>query len=74
MSDQKSDDDQRRDKLLLRLLKMPPQSRAQLAEAVRRAKEENPNRSHGKRAISQKPASRERVPAGRTQRRKSPST
>jgi hypothetical protein len=36
----KKDDDQSRDKLLLRLLKMPPQSRAELAEAVRRAKEE----------------------------------
>jgi len=33
MSDQESDDEQRRDKLLLRLLKMPPQSRAELAEA-----------------------------------------
>ena len=41
MSDQGSDDDQvakRRDALLLRLLKTPPQSRAELAEAVRRAK------------------------------------
>jgi hypothetical protein len=38
MSDQKSDDGQRRDALLLRLLKMPPQSRVELAEQVRRAK------------------------------------
>jgi hypothetical protein len=41
MSDQGSDDDQvaqRFDELLLRLLKTPPQSRAELAEAVRRAK------------------------------------
>jgi hypothetical protein len=41
MSDQGSDDDQvaqRFDKLLLKLLKTPPQSRAELAEAVRRAK------------------------------------
>jgi hypothetical protein len=33
MSEQKSHDDQRRDELLLRLLKTPPQSRAELAEA-----------------------------------------
>jgi hypothetical protein len=42
MSDQGSDDDQvaqRRDKLLLRLLKTPPRSRAQVAEAARRATE-----------------------------------
>ena len=32
MSDQQGDDDQRRDP---RLLKMPPQSRAELAEVVR---------------------------------------
>jgi hypothetical protein len=41
MSDQKDDDEQaaqRRDALLLRLLKTPPQSRADLAEQVRRAK------------------------------------
>ena len=41
MSDQGSDDDQvkqRMDAMLLRLLKTPPQSRAELAEAVRRAK------------------------------------
>ena len=41
MSDQGSDDDQikqRMDAMLLRLLKTPPQSRADLAEAVRRAK------------------------------------
>jgi hypothetical protein len=41
MSDQGSGDDQvaqRRDKLLLRLLKTPPQSRAETSEQVRRAK------------------------------------
>jgi hypothetical protein len=39
MSD-KTDPDQRRDALLLRLLKMPPLSRAELAEQLRRAKAE----------------------------------
>jgi hypothetical protein len=42
MGDQEGDDDQvaqRRDKLLLKLLKTPPQSRAELAEQVRRAKD-----------------------------------
>ena len=41
MGDQGSDDDQvaqRMDALLLKLLKTPPQSRAELAEQVRRAK------------------------------------
>lgn len=38
MSDQESDHDQRRDALLLRLLKTPPESREALAERVRRAK------------------------------------
>jgi hypothetical protein len=38
MSDQESGDGQRRDALLLRLLKMPPQSRAETAERARRAK------------------------------------
>jgi hypothetical protein len=33
MNDQQSDDHQRRDALLLRLLKMPPKSRAEFAEA-----------------------------------------
>jgi hypothetical protein len=47
MSDQGSDDDQRRDALLLRLLKMPPQSRAETAERVRRAKGK-PTRTRGK--------------------------
>ena len=37
MSDQESDE-QRRDALLLRLLKTPPKSRAELAEELRRAK------------------------------------
>jgi hypothetical protein len=52
MSDQGSDDDQvaqRRDKLLLKLLKTPPQSRAELAAQVRRAKGK-PTRTRGKRA------------------------
>jgi hypothetical protein len=42
MSNQKSDDDQvaqRFDKLLLKLLKAPPQSRAELAEQVRPRRE-----------------------------------
>jgi len=41
MSDQKRDNDQvaqRRDAILRRLLQTPPQSRADLAEQVRRAK------------------------------------
>jgi hypothetical protein len=41
MSDQEGDDDQvaqRRDAILRRLLQTPPQSRADLAEQVRRAK------------------------------------
>ena len=43
MSDQEGDDDQvaqRFDALLLKLLKTPPQSRAEVAEAARRAKAE----------------------------------
>jgi hypothetical protein len=43
MSDQEGDNDQakrRMDALLLKLLKTPPQSRAELAEQVRRAKKE----------------------------------
>jgi len=38
MSKQGSDHDQRRDALLLRLLKTPPEPREALAERVRRAK------------------------------------
>jgi hypothetical protein len=56
MSDQEGDDDQvaqRRDALLLRLLKTPPQSRADLAEAVRSAKGK-PTRTRGKRASAGK--------------------
>jgi len=54
MSDQEGDDQvaQRMDALLLRLLKTPPQSRAKLAEAVRRAKGKKPTRSRAKRASS----------------------
>jgi hypothetical protein len=55
MSDQGSDDDQRRDALLLRLLKTPPQSRADLAEAVRRAKGK-PTRTRVKRREKAEPA------------------
>ncbi len=53
MSDQGSDDDQRRDALLLRLLKMPPQSRAEAAERVGRAKGK-PTRNRAKRASAGK--------------------
>jgi hypothetical protein len=38
MSDQQGDDDQRRDKLLLRLLKTPPQTRDQLKADRAKAK------------------------------------
>lgn len=57
MSDQGSDDDQvvqRRDALLLKLLKTPPQSRAELAEQVRRAKQEKATRSRSARASARK--------------------
>jgi len=61
MSDQGSDDDQvaqRRDALLLRLLKMPPQSRAELSEQVRRAKGKKPTqvpkKSQAKRGAKRK--------------------
>lgn len=47
-------DDQRLDKLLLRLLKMPPKSRAELAEALRLAKQEKPTRTRAKRASAGK--------------------
>jgi hypothetical protein len=53
MSDQGSDDAQRRDALLLRLLKMPPRSRAETSEAVRRAKGK-PTRTRAKRASAGK--------------------
>jgi hypothetical protein len=52
MSDQDANADQigqRRDALLLKLLKTPPQSRAELAEEVRRAKGK-PSRNRTKRA------------------------
>jgi len=48
MSDQGSDDGQikqRMDAMLLRALKTPPQSRVEVAEAARRAKEEKRTRS-----------------------------
>jgi hypothetical protein len=57
MSDQGSGDDQtaqRFDKLLLKLLKTPPQSRAELAEQVRRAKGKKATRKHSKRASTGK--------------------
>jgi hypothetical protein len=53
MSDQGSDDDQveqRMKALLLRLLKTPPQSRAETAEKVRRAKQGKVTRTRKKRA------------------------
>ena len=53
MSDQGSDDDQiaqRFDKLLLKLLKTPPQPRAEVAEAARRAKGKKVTRTRRKRA------------------------
>jgi hypothetical protein len=56
MSDQEGDDDQvkqRMDALLLKLLKMPPQSRAETAERARRAKGK-PTRTRGKRASARK--------------------
>jgi len=57
MNDQGTDDDQaaqRFDTLLLKLLKTPPQSRAELAEQVRRAKGMKPTRTRGKRASAGK--------------------
>jgi hypothetical protein len=59
MSDQERDEGQlaeRMDALLLKLLKTPPQSRTELAEAVRRAKEKKPTRKRAKRASAGKPA------------------
>jgi hypothetical protein len=46
MSDQKDDDHvaQRRDAILRRLLQTPPQSRAEVAEQVRRTKTGGPRR------------------------------
>jgi hypothetical protein len=56
MSDQGSDDQvaQRMDALLLKLLKTPPQSRAEVAEAARHAKGKKPTRTRGKRASAGK--------------------
>jgi len=48
MSDQGSDDGQQRDALLRRLLKSPPLSRAETAEAIRRAKEDAKRNLQGK--------------------------
>jgi hypothetical protein len=59
MSDQRSDDDQaaqRFDALLRRLLKTPPQSRAETAELVRRAKGKKPTRARGAYASARKRA------------------
>ena len=57
MSDQESDDEgqiaQRMKAMLLRLLKTPPQSRADLAEQVRRVKGKA-TRTRGKRASAGK--------------------
>ena len=58
MSDQEGDDDQvkqRMDAMLLKLLKTPPQSRAEVAEAARRAKAKaKATRTRGKRASAGK--------------------
>jgi len=57
MSDQEGDDDQavaqRRDAILRKLLQTPPQSRADLADQVRRAKGKA-TRTRGKRASAGK--------------------
>jgi hypothetical protein len=52
MSDHEGDDQvaQKRDAILRRLLQTPPQSRADLAEQVRREKREKATRTPGKRA------------------------
>jgi hypothetical protein len=58
MSDQESDDDQiaqRRDAILLRLLKMSPKTHAELAEELRRARAEKPTQGRGRRASAGKP-------------------
>lgn len=66
MSDQGSDDDQvaqRMDAMLLRLLKTPPQSRAELAETVRRAKQgKKPTRTRQGRASARKTKAAPAVP------------
>lgn len=57
MSDQEGDDDQvqqRMDSLLLKLLTTLPRSRAEVAEAARRAKLEKANRTRGRRASAGK--------------------
>ena len=57
MSNQGNDDDQvaqRRDAILLRLLKMPPKTQAELAEELRRARAAKPTRSRAKRASARK--------------------
>jgi hypothetical protein len=67
MNDQGSDDDQRRDALLLRLLKTPPQSRAETAERARRAKGKvDPQRRVAK--TKDRPASKGRVHKGKSSR------
>jgi hypothetical protein len=53
MSDQQSDDDQRRDKLLLRLLKTPPQPRPKRERAKEEVKPKA-TKVRGKRAIAGK--------------------
>lgn len=58
MSDQKSDEDQvkqRMDAMLRRLLTTPPKSRAELAEELRRAKREKSIRGRGRPASVGKP-------------------
>jgi hypothetical protein len=53
MSDHGSDDDQIAQRMD-ELLKTPPQSRAEFAEAVRRAKAKKATRTRGKRASARK--------------------
>ena len=52
MNDQEGDTDQRRDAILVRLLKMPPQTQAELKRAL--AARRKPTRNRGKRASAGK--------------------
>jgi hypothetical protein len=58
MSNHDSDPEQRRDKLLLRLLKTPPLARAETSERVRRAKGKKLTRFRGARASARKTKSK----------------
>jgi hypothetical protein len=59
------DPDQCRDELLLRLLKMPPQSRAETAERARRAKAKTSSQRRTTK-VKERPASKGRVHKGKT--------